>query len=77
MSSHPATVPTPRPSGGPGGSSAVWKVAVLLLGFAVGVLAIAAVAAVQAADQARDEVDAAAQPASVASSPAHDHSALA
>jgi nitrite reductase (NO-forming) len=75
MSSHPATVPTPRPAGGPGGSSAVWKVAVLLLGFAVGVLAIAAVAAVQAADQARDEVDAAAQPASVPTSPGHDHSA--
>jgi len=75
MSSHPATVPTPRPAGGPGGSSAVWKVAVLLLGFAVGVLAIAAVAAVQAADQARDEVDAAAHPAGVATSPGHDHSA--
>jgi nitrite reductase (NO-forming) len=75
MSSHPATVPTPRPAGGPGGSSAVWKVAVLLLGFAVGVLAIAAVAAVQAADQARDEVDAAAHPAGVATSPGHDQSA--
>ena len=75
MSSQPATVPTPRPAGGPGGSSAVWKVAVLLLGFAVGVLAIAAVAAVQAADQARDEVDAAAHPAGLATSPGHDHSA--
>ena len=64
MSSHPASVSTPRPAGGPGGSSAVWKVVVLLLGIAVGVLAIAAVAAVQAADQARDEVGAATQPAS-------------
>ncbi len=77
MSSHPATVPTPRPAGGPGGSSAVWKVAVLLLGIAVGVLAIAAVAAVQAADQARDEVDAAAQPSNAAAAAVHDHSAAA
>ena len=77
MSSHPATVPTPRPAGGPGGSSAVWKVAVLLLGIAVGVLAIAAVAAVQAADQARDEVDAAAQPSNAAAPAVHDHSAAA
>ena len=75
MSSHPATVPTPRPAGGPGGSSAVWKVVVLLLGIAVGVLAIAAVAAVQAADQARDEVDAAAQPANAAAPAVHDHAA--
>ena len=72
MSSHPASVSTPRPAGGPGGSSAVWKVVVLLLGIAVGVLAIAAVAAVQAADQARDEVGAATQPASTA---VHDHAA--
>ena len=76
MSSHPATVPAPRGKGGrPGATSALWKVAVLLLGVAVGVLAIAAVAAVQAADEARDEVDAAAQPASTAAPAAHDHSA--
>ena len=71
------TVLIPRPGGGPGGSSAVWKVAVLLLGIAVGVLAIAAVAAVQAADQARDEVDAAAQPSNAAAAAVHDHSAAA
>jgi nitrite reductase (NO-forming) len=75
MSSHPATVAPPHPTGSPGGSSAVWKVIVLLLGFAVGVLAIAAVAAVQAADQARDEVGAATQPATAATPAAHDHSA--
>ena len=75
MSSHPATVPTPRPAGGPGGSSAVWKVVVLLLGIAVGVLAIAAVAAVQAADQARDDVGAVTQPGSTATAAGHDHAA--
>src|SRR5262245_6656389 len=73
MSSHPATVPSPHPTGGPSGSSAFWKVAVLLLGIAVGVLAIAAVAAVQAADEARDEVGAATQPAANTASTTHDH----
>jgi len=55
MSSHQATIPAPRREQGSGGASAGWKVVVLLLGIAVGVLAIAAVAAVQAADEARDE----------------------
>jgi len=75
MSSHPATIPAPRREEGSGGASAGWKVVVLLLGIAVGVLAIAAVAAVQAADEARDEAGSA-----EAASPAtavHDHSATA
>ena len=75
MSSHPATIPAPRREQGSGGASAGWKVVVLLLGIAVGVLAIAAVAAVQAADEARDEAGSA-----EAASPAtavHDHSATA
>jgi hypothetical protein len=57
MSSHSATIPARRREAqkGSGGSSAVWKVVVLLLGIAVGVLAISAVVAVQAADEARDE----------------------
>jgi nitrite reductase (NO-forming) len=75
MSSHPATVPEPGRQDGADGTSVVWKVVVLLLGIAVGVLAIAAVAAVQAADEARDEVGAATQPASTAVPAGHDHSA--
>ena len=60
MSSHSATIPAQRREAqkGSGGSSAVWKVVVLLLGIAVGVLAITAVVAVQAADEARDEATA-------------------
>jgi nitrite reductase (NO-forming) len=77
MSSHTATVPAPRRDKSPRGTSAAWKVVVLLLGIAVGVLAIAAVAAVQAADEARDEVGAAAQPANMSMSGMHDHSAQA
>ena len=75
MSSHPATIPAPRREEGSGGASAGWKVVVLLLGIAVGVLAIAAVAAVQAADEARDEAGSA-EAASRATA-VHDHSATA
>ena len=58
----------------------MWKVVVLLLGVAVGVLAIAAVVATQAADEARDEAKAAtsadAPVASAAATPsAHDATA--
>ena len=77
MSSHPATIGAPHRDRGPGGTSAFWKVAVLLLGIAVGVLAIAAVAAVQAADEARDEVGTAAQQSDTATPAVHDHSATA
>ena len=49
MSSHSAPIPRRcEARGAPGGSSAVWKVVVMLLGIAVGVLSIAAVVAVQA-----------------------------
>jgi len=75
MSSHQATIPAPRREQGSGGASAGWKVVVLLLGIAVGVLAIAAVAAVQAADEARDEAGSA-EAASRATA-VHDHSATA
>lgn len=73
MSSHSATMPAQRREAqkGPGGSSAVWKVVVLLLGIAVGVLAIAAVVAVQAADEARDEATAGGAAPATAT---HDHS---
>lgn len=73
MSSHSATIPAQRREGqkGSGGSSAVWKVVVLLLGIAVGVLAIAAVVAVQAADEARDEATAGGAAPATAT---HDHS---
>jgi nitrite reductase (NO-forming) len=75
MSSHSATAPAQRRAArGPGGSSAVWKVVVLLLGIAVGVLAIAAVAAVKAADEARDEA-AAGGAAPATATATHDHSA--
>jgi nitrite reductase (NO-forming) len=73
MSSHPATIPAPRREAprGSGGASALWKVVALLLGIAVGVLAISAVVAVQAADEARDEATAGgAAPATAV----HDHS---
>ena len=75
MSSHSATIPAQRRDAqkGSGGSSAVWKVVVLLLGIAVGLLAITAVVAVQAADEARDEATAgAAAPATATAT--HDHS---
>ncbi|HEY9456609.1 MAG TPA: multicopper oxidase domain-containing protein [Gaiella sp.] len=77
MSSHPATIGAPHRETGPRGTSAFWKVAVLLLGIAVGVLAIAAVAAVQAADEARDDVGTAAQQSATATPAVHDHSATA
>jgi len=77
MSSQPATIRAPHRDTGPGGTSAIWKVAVLLLGIAVGVLAIAAVAAVQAADEARDEVGTAAQQSATGTPAVHDHSATA
>jgi nitrite reductase (NO-forming) len=74
MSTHPASIPAPRrEAGGGGSSSAVWKVVVLLLGIAVGTLAIAAVVAMQAADEARDDARAAAGNG-VTTTPAHDHS---
>ena len=73
MSSHSATIPAQRRESqkGPGGSGAVWKVVVLLLGIAVGVLAITAVVAVQAADEARDEATAGGAAPATAT---HDHS---
>ena len=73
MSSHSATIPAQRREAekGSGGSSAVWKVVVLLLGIAVGVLAITAVVAVQAADEARDEATAGSAAPATAT---HDHS---
>jgi nitrite reductase (NO-forming) len=77
MSSHPATIGAPHRDTGPGATSAVWKVAVLLLGIAVGVLAIAAVAAVQAADEARDRVGTATQQPAAATPAVHDHAATA
>jgi nitrite reductase (NO-forming) len=77
MSSHSASIPGQRrrADGSAGGGGAIWKVAVLLLGFAVGVLSIAAVVAVQAADQARD--DAAAATGGTAAGATHDHAATA
>ena len=73
MSSHSGTIPARQREAqtGSGGSSAVWKVVVLLLGIAVGVLAIAAVVAVQAADEARDEATAGGAAPATAT---HDHS---
>ena len=72
MSSHSATIPAHRREAPKGsGSGAVWKVVVLLLGIAVGVLAITAVVAVQAADEARDEATAGGAAPATAT---HDHS---
>jgi nitrite reductase (NO-forming) len=75
MSSHSVTIPARRREAreAPGGSSAVWKVVVLLLGIAVGALSIGAAVAVHLADQARDEVSAATANAAPASA-VHDHS---
>ena len=72
MSSHQLSIPTPRRATNERpGASVGWKVAVLLLGIAVGVLAIAAAVAVQAADEARDEAGAV-QSGSSATPAAHD-----
>jgi nitrite reductase (NO-forming) len=77
LSSHPVSIAAPRREAGGGG--AVWKVVVLLLGVAVGILAIAAVVATQAADEARDQARAATSgdvPATSATShSAHDTTA--
>ena len=75
MSSHSVTIPARRREAreAPGGSSAVWKVVVLLLGIAVGALSVGAAVAVHLADQARDEVSAATASAAPASA-VHDHS---
>jgi nitrite reductase (NO-forming) len=66
MSSH--SVPVHAPRHDEPGSGALLKIVAVLLGIAVGILAIAAVVMMQAADEARDDV-AAAQAA-----PVHDHS---
>jgi nitrite reductase (NO-forming) len=73
MSSHPASIQAPRrTAAGTGSSSAVWKVLVLLLGIAVGVLAMTAVVVMQAADEARDDARAAAGTGTTTA--VHDHS---
>jgi nitrite reductase (NO-forming) len=75
MSSFQVSRPAPhtQASHEEGGSGTAVKILALFLGLAVGVLAIAAVMLMQAADEARDEAKAAgAQP--VTSSGAHDHS---
>lgn len=67
MATYPATTPRPATPDDGRGSGALVKVIALLLGIAVGVLAIAAVVMMQAADDARDEANAAdAQPAAAA-----------
>jgi nitrite reductase (NO-forming) len=75
MSSFQVSRPAPhaQASQKEGGSGTAVKILALFLGLAVGVLAIAAVMLMQAADEARDEAKAAgAQP--VTSPGAHDHS---
>lgn len=73
MSSHPVSIPAPsRSEEDPAASGAGWKVVALLLGIAVGVLGIVAVAMLQAADEARDDVRSATGSSSTAG---HDHSA--
>jgi nitrite reductase (NO-forming) len=67
MASYPETTPAPyrrRPPKEESGSGALLKVVALMLGLAVGVLAVVAVVVMQAADEARDDVNAtAAEPA--------------
>jgi nitrite reductase (NO-forming) len=67
MASYPETTRAPyrrRPLQGESGSGALLKVVALMLGIAVGVLAVVAVVVMQAADEARDDVNAtAAEPA--------------
>jgi len=82
MSSYPATTPTsnrPTDVASESGSSALLRVVAILLGIAVGVLGIAAVVSMQAADEARDEAKAAgAQPTTTApTNDAAQHSAAA
>jgi nitrite reductase (NO-forming) len=75
MSSQTVTSPAPIGSGAePGAPGAGWKVAVLLLGIAVGAFLIVAVAMLQATDEARDQVNAA-QSAGTPAATGHDHSA--
>ena len=67
MASYPEITPAPyrrRPPKTESGSGALLKVVALMLGLAVGVLAVVAVVVMQAADEARDDVNAStAQPA--------------
>jgi nitrite reductase (NO-forming) len=77
MSSQSASVPAASHAGGSraGGGGAGWKVVALLLGIAVGVLAIVAVAMLQAADEARDEAAAAGSALPPTGASPHDHTA--
>jgi len=70
MASYPETTPASyrrRPPKQESGSGPLLKIVALMLGLAVGVLAVVAVVVMQAADEARDDVNAtAAQPAAAA-----------
>jgi nitrite reductase (NO-forming) len=72
MASYPET-PAPyrrRPPKTESGSGALLKVVALMLGLAVGVLAVVALVVMQAADEARDDVNAAAVQPAAATGPA-------
>ncbi|MGH3014154.1 MAG: multicopper oxidase domain-containing protein [Gaiellaceae bacterium] len=61
MASYPEITPAPyrrRPQKEESGSGALLKIVALMLGLAVGVLAVVAVVVMQAADEARDDVNA-------------------
>jgi nitrite reductase (NO-forming) len=68
----PDTTTRPRPDGGRD-SGALLKIVALMLGIAVGVLAVAAVVLMQAADEARDEAKATGPAATTGTTAAHDH----
>jgi nitrite reductase (NO-forming) len=77
MTSHPATQPIPhRRDREPSGPGALLWVVIVLLGLAVGTLAIVGLGLWQAADQARDEAKAATGGAAPAAA-THDHAATA
>ena len=67
MSNQPASIPAPLARGPRRDDASIpWKVVTLLLGLAVGTLAVVAVALVQVADDARDEARGAGAPGTAA-----------
>jgi nitrite reductase (NO-forming) len=74
MASYPEITPTPyrrRPPKEESSSGALLKVVALMLGLAVGVLAVVAVVVMQAADEARDDANAAAAEPAAATQAEH------
>jgi nitrite reductase (NO-forming) len=74
MATYHAPSPAYRRGGGEKNAGVLLKVVALFLGIAVGVLAVVAVVMMQAADEARDEVNSASGTPAAEATAVHDHS---